>query len=357
MNLKKITILIVMLASVCLLCSCEQSEKTSQGDTKIPSGLDRVYCTLKNANYTFYNDLTCARMVTFNLLSPNKLDEEDVKINIDTEMDFSYSMEEVKNEEFPYVVFQSYNGVDWEKMKKLYVSYETEEYNKYSDSWLVDYEKIDKSSIPEVYNYVVTIGFELKESMKDEEINKIEIVCNGKPKTYDIGSIKLKENSKVKIKAKGISMDTIAVSDYRICPDDEGKLPLSDQFIFTVEENITLKKIETVLENDTIQDISLDVENNGNSINQKWDGKSDFPIKKDSKVVIYGNIIDENYKNSDLYSTIKYIMITYELNGKIYSEKMEYSYVTELNKYEYVAMLHDGVNISSYYYDFLKHVK
>lgn len=358
----KSRIITLILVSIFVFGACgkpSNTEKTMEKveDTKnIPTPLDKVYCTLKNADYVFYSDLTNGRMVTFYLLSPKELNENSVKINIDTIVDYSWGMVEDKNDKFPYYVFQAYNDVDWKKMKDLYVSNDTESYVEYRDFLMDEYKELDKNLLPDIYAYQVTVNFKMDKLMNEDEINQIEIECNGKAAIYDIGSIKLKRESKVKINEKGIVMNVTGVSDYPIYIDDQGKLSLDNQFSFSTNNDITLKKIENVLDNNKIEDISVEVKNGDNAINQKWDGNSNLSIGKGSTVTIYGNIIDDNFKKNNLYSTIKYLMLTYEINGTEYFTKMEYSYISQLNKYEYAAILNDDIDIPSYYLDYYKYI-
>ena len=192
MNMKcRKKIIMFILLMVFVLSACGKSNNTEktigkvEDNNNLPTQLDKVYCTLQNADYTFYSDLTNGRMVTFYLLSPNELNKNTVKINIDTDVDYSWGMVEDKDESFPYYVFQAYNGVDWKKMKDLYVSNDSEAFETYRDSLLNDYKELDEKLLPKINAYQITINFKMNNiRMKEDEIKQIEIECNGKKEIW-----------------------------------------------------------------------------------------------------------------------------------------------------------------------------
>ena len=352
--MKKYLIMTVLVISMLVsACSTGQGESRKTQETKesygkLPSHIDKMYCSLQNAEYSFYYDLTSSSNIQFYLVSPEKLEKDKMKIEMNTVYKYNYSIEEVQ-EDFPYYVYQMYNNVDWSKLKEGDDSKAFQEYMKS----LSDNYKNDKVNAPEIYKYQVNLSFNIdsdydEETSGKQEINKIKVVAGKNEQEFEIGKIRFINDSKTNIKYQGIKPEAVAITDYKINPSEKGLLPLSDQYSFKANKDIVINKIYT-LSGDEIKDISVDITRGDSSTNKEWDGKSNLEIKKGSKVTIKGNIESEEYKKVDLFSTQEYVLMDYMVGKKQYTAKVEYSYVMDINKYEMVACMKDGIDIKGYY--------
>ena len=356
MKKKCLIIVVLMLSMLVSACSKEQDESRKTQETKecygkLPSHIDTIYCSLQNAEYDFYYDMTSSNNIEFYLISPTKLEKDKMKIEMDTIYKYNYSVEEV-TEDFPYYVYQMYNDVDWNKLAELRKGDDLKEFEEYRDSLLDNYEN-DKVSVPEIHKYKVNVSFNIRtvsdsKMFENQEINKIKVLTENNEKEFEIERIRFINDSKTNIQYEDIEQEVVAITDYKINPGKDGFLPLADQYSFTTNKDIVIKKIYT-LSGNKIKDISIDITKDDFSINKEWDGKSNLEIKKGSKVTIKGNIESEEYKKVDFFSTQEYVLLDYMVGKHRYTTKVEYSYVTDINKYEMVACMKDGIDIKEYY--------
>ena len=115
------------------------------------------------------------------IISKDKLENKDIKIDMSTKVSYMYDLVETKLEELPYEVFLMYKDFDWKKLeqleKKAKETNKEEDINKAADYYCKyedEYEKI-KNNKNDFHFYTLGIGFKCNEIINDEKIEEISI--------------------------------------------------------------------------------------------------------------------------------------------------------------------------------------
>lgn len=165
---------------------------------------DFLLISSENFNITFYENLSMAREISFNIISSKELNDIDIMVDINTPYEFDVNKKSIVDiDDMPLYVYQSYKDIDWEQYfnlaykanrHELEDDYEIDkeaiaEYSEFNEKYRETFEEF-KSEQPyrNIYLYEVTLSFDLQQ--EKEYFNTMTIIADDTEHKFEIGKIK-----------------------------------------------------------------------------------------------------------------------------------------------------------------------
>lgn len=269
-----------------------------------------------------------------------------------------YTDEEVEEEwmtEFPFWLYQTYRGVDWNEVSRLEEAAQAGDAEaaktlaEYETLYLSDYEALTPADIPQVYGYWITNNVTSKQYKAGSMAERYEAV------EFRIGEEKLKlDAGRLDLYSKGWDqyLAVEGVEDLYIerlepaCPTywGDGKVTLAPMKIAWEGHAQTL----TGMELHGVKGEILDIQISYGDITQSWDGVSPFeiPAKTPANITV---TLQTQANQTVGYCEDANISLTREKNGVIQRLWYFASISQSWNIYELYALMVDGLNIGAYY--------
>ena len=347
---------IIILLSLLMLVGCKNNTPNNSIDNAEESVLDtskikeigskikkdEIFIVSENINLCFYKNISHIPSFTLDCLTSNVIDVEKVGVSIGISTPYKVVIEEVKEEEFDLYSFSLFTGYDWKKAKKLEKE-NNEEYVKYQDIYINEFEKLDASNVGELHHYTMTISLDMGNSAGTESFTSIELNYKNKVIEKKIGNIKIDCDTKNPKKEKSLYACSAAISDILINKNGEGKLNLSQDEIFMTENDVKVESIYLLEEND-IQNCNVSIYSENESYNMEWNGKT-FQIEKGDKVGVDLTFGRNDFKDKLYYKYSDILVVEYTENGKEYKSISDIYFTTKLTSYEMYAHYFEDINI------------
>lgn len=347
-------------------------EKPEPEDIKYPSkpADDLMLITAEDYDFVIYKNLSSSRTISFFILTSKQIEDgSTAEIDINTTYNYNIFLMpdgNLKEDGSKYIssdLFDCYQGMDWKLMLSLYkeamkgedgVLTEAKElyndYNmQYSDYWL----QMDENNIPNLYLYRVTISFNVNESnlTENELINEITLNINGKEHKLNIGRIILDYETENIFSNEGITPKCNSVYDFGFYPNSEGKITI-DAFSFTNIDDLKITGFRLLNNDAEITDVSLDITTGNGSYNTVWTGEP-MVVTKLAYITPRITVAIKGMAEKITYNTSLIIVMDYEISGVKHSICFFASVMRLPNMYELYAVEIDGVDVISYYNDYL----
>jgi hypothetical protein len=328
-----------------------------------------VLTSFQDYNIVFYNNISVARNVIFELISRNGLEGAELHIDIKTPYQF-YLEPMAVEEELPYYVYQNYQDIDWDKMYRLYQAAEfdldqsgrideeaVKEFTRYRDLYCEAFQKyLKKDPYRDYYHYTGSIVFDMTGQEDTEHFEEVTLITDTGSFNFNIGRIVLDYNTAALELGPALLPDYLGAWDKQIIPDPRGTIIMSRETVLSVEKDLCITGFRLLNPDVEIAELSYSVEKEGVSLNKKYKPGDRLELDKGSKFELHIMLNDRTFMNKHLYSTCIYAVIDYVVEGLEYSAVCEASYRTRHCFHELYASLHDNVDFLPYYYQYYQKV-
>ncbi len=327
-NIKKI-VCVVLLTSL-LLGGCRQEndnttekvneEQVTEISYNVPA-IDSDYFKIyaNDADFT-YSDYSVCNTMIFTMIAGDKIDESQLKVEMNGGIDCEYSIGESEDEVMPEVVLEIYNkGTDISKLSS--------EFDSFSDK------------LPKLYEYKLCVE---PVDFNSEEASELIVSYAGKKYKYDI-SVKYNHLDLLLDDKEQLSCSTLARTDLNAEYYIDGKFNVGN-LKFSANNDIELKDIYFVGSDKTVID-EIEIESNG--VNYVWDKSNSDLFYKGSEVTMSIMCYDETIKK--FTSCNRYLVLKYLCDGKEYETYVEIQLRVRLDRYEMFAMDDESVDYKSEY--------
>lgn len=258
--------------------------------------------------------------------------------------------------EFPFWLYQTYRGVDWNEVAALAEAAQAddeaakEKVAEYETLYLADYKALSPEDIPELYGYWITNNVttaDYSTGTTAAQYEQIPLIIGSEELTVDVGLLN--------VCSKGwdqyLPSDEVdenlymgRLADARPSYWGDGTVTLAPMLIAEEDYPQTLTNLELY----GIKGQILDIQVHFDGKEQNWDGVSEIEIPAGTPASI--TVALQTKANEIIgYCEDANLMVQREMNGL--TQRLWYfaSISQSWNIYELYAMMVDGLDISSYY--------
>ena len=368
---------------------------------------DGIAILTGNNNSVYYLGSAGIVYYSFYILSQQQLDPKSITVSVPIEHRYFVSVNQIPlggaaeitkdgvqpscaQNDFPYALYLAYQGKDFEKLaqmewkvNQLYsfaqqchkmlenkeitmAEYEQlvqphrdalAELCAYRTEELGAYCALTQEDIPQFYVYSVTVSFDYTTKATGETFTYIDVTIGTRVYRQQVGQITLKD--RMQLPAQLDWYTNVENADDGImgsgnCPEpyNGGVHQINTYFHFKADVFKSLKRI--VLDNPAhqIDRVWMKVKSeNGQIFEDEWDMTEPYDIYPGDDVIIYVSYRDE-YKENLGYTTKVYGYLEYESDGATYCKMSECYIGNKLNFYVQYALIFEGMDLSSYYWDY-----
>lgn len=353
--------ILCVLCLLVLLAGCTEQEQetipTTAGEFSIDTSDFSYYVNISDDGVW---DL-CPFMdtqLTYMLLTKEPLDK-DSAVSFMFTNSCEYTRVECNEEwmtEFPFWLYQTYRGVDWNEVAALAEAAQggdskaAQELAKYETLYLADYEALSAEDIPQIYGYwvtnnVTTVNYNTGSTAA--QYQELPLTIGDKEVTVDIGILNVYSQGWDQYLDSDEVDEDIYVSrlaDARPTYWGDGKVTMAPMVIAEEDYPQTL----TALGLYGIEGEVLDIQVTFDGKTQSWDGTSPLEIPAETTVRLVVTL--QTPANQTIgYCEDANIMVQRDINGL--TQRLWYfaSISQSWNIYELYAMMVDGLDISAYY--------
>lgn len=374
---------------------------------------DRELYILTGQNDTiYYLGENCLTHYSFSIMSKKPLDTNSISVDLEIEHPYWITVGEVELEgiaeckddappskcsgdQFPYELYQCYQGKDFRKlaeleweldywrkvMSKCYslqdkemmtqeevdiykAKYEAAKaaYLTYRNAELEDYRTLKKAELPTFYVYYVFIQFDTVKdtsAIPDEVITELAVTIGDRVYHQQIGRIMLMSGERevmgrVDWRNNGENVDDgILGQSVGPLPYNDGLHVVAGYFHIVVDRYKTLTNL--VLSNPAhrLEAVWIKLRPEGGKWSSyKWDLSEPFELYPGDEVQI-SIIYSDDYLDSFVgYTTKLDGYLEYESDGETWYKVCNCLVSESMNYYALYAMIFDGIDIESYYWDY-----
>lgn len=321
----------------------------------------------KNTNAVLYKN-SPLRNLEFELVSAFLFDPDELSVKLESSgSNVSYRVScdrnvQIEEEVFPFYLYQCYQGLDWKRMAELDGKMANsnskdvkiaQELVKLQKMYLKEYQSaLDQGKLPQLYRYVVGIGFDIDKLSSVERITAITLTLRGETKRYALDNLILDAEKEFEFENDGIAI-TFAISDAPIDISANGKLDLTE-FDLQSQEPFTLTGLSFFEEDSAvITDYSVIIKQSDDAqVEMKWDGKKPIQVLEGESVFIHAICEDPQLAGVMEAVNSKYISVQYlSADGRECTEVVQCIYRMRQGLYDLYAVS-DGVDVLSFYQDY-----
>ncbi len=299
-----------------------------------------VYMPFNHINYTIYNSFTSMRYFTVPIISSRAISDEEATIDLGIETPYTYSLTEIKKEDFPYYLYLCYKDVNWDNM--------------FYDKFLDEFNKLDTSKWSEIRYYRAEIALNLDSDMlKNEEITQLSLITRKNSFTFNVGSIKLDYETRESFDGNSLMFSSFIIGDVPMSPSALGTIDIPE-LSFTTENDITLKDINVYnAEGVKVESVRLNIEKGDSITTVEYNTGDLMKMEAGLEVTAAITLSDANMANLLDYSSIYNIVFVYEDGNETYQQHVEVSTSTKRGFYEHLCEEVDSIDLSKYYFGYL----
>ncbi len=395
MRALKITLIFVLI--LCLLAGCAGSPApapssepgskpsttpaTSQGpalDYSDPEldynkpGIDENYFDLycEDMDLVYHVNDGGAQAVTFFFVSAQKLKNGDVQVSTDLGTTYDLPVEDAMNvRELPKPLFLSYQGFDWKRHAQVELEDPAEAEKQRNAYYLAYTEATQEPEKMALYGVKASANIQdlltgsdyltedgrvvLPSGMDTLEIREITVTVKGQSKTYHPKRLCITTKPLEPDGASGGMFGTGAF-DVSMSPSPVGKLTTSPM-LFTARKDVTLTgfAFPDYPDNQALSCKLRITPPNGPFIDMDWDCKTPLELDAGSKLEAELTFLMPQYAGCLGGGGSLYISLVGEKDGAECYAPYHLVYALFSDPYEYYAQKHDGVDVMSYYRDYL----
>lgn len=295
---------------------------------------------------------------------------------------------------FSYPLYLAYRGKDFRKLAELYDKYmqlqelnqqhftmwqnnqitreqydllkapyevAKEEYYAYCDAEWEDYLALTKQDLPQFYAYTVSISFTDLSNIgadweHEESFTQIEVTIGDETYVQDIGKITLIEDWELpaqldwKVGFTGIAGTLGSINGPSLYNDETHCLEML--YHYTADRYELLEELVMLNPTQTVERVWLRIRPKGGStVVVEWDMSEPYEIFPGDDVTVYASYRDENMNTLGYHTvTASYLLCTSD--GESYCRFAYCDTNTCESDYLAYAILFDGLDLESYYWDF-----
>ena len=361
---KRICAMVLCALLLLTTASCDKKEHPADGevmpqstiqlsDCKLPSQKDFLLLVCDNCDIVKCMGCTGFNGLEFQLISSEPLVEEDMQIALGENLQCDFSLTEDESMEFPYYVFQAYQGQSWEELYQLSLLQGDEEgekkFQEERDKYVAAYQQMEETNTLKLYTYYLTLVLSGWQVNPPAEFHTLTLTAGGQTQTYEIGKIQMIESYSIPERDGNLICDILASTDMPALPSPDGEIPIYE-LQFDVQEDLEIVEVSFLGENaPTIKELRLCSAETG--VDAKWDGQP-FAASKGDTITLRGSACAPTLAGRTSGSLRRYLKVEYICNGNPACTVIELDYRMRLNSYEAYAALVDGVDMQSYYTDY-----
>lgn len=353
--------ILCVLCLLVLLAGCTEQEQETIPTTAGEFSID-------TSDFSYYVNISDKRVwdlcpfmdtqLTYMLLTKEPLAENSaVALNFTNSCKYTHAeCSEDWMTEFPFWLYQTYRGVDWNEVSALAEAAQggdfkaAQELAKYETLYLADYEALSAEDIPQIYGYwvtnnVTTVNYNTGSTAA--QYQELPLTIGDKEVTVDIGILNVYSQGWDQYLDSDEVDEDIYVSrlaDARPTYWGDGKVTMAPMVIAEEDYPQTL----TALGLYGIEGEVLDIQVTFGGKTQSWDGTSPLEIPAETTVRLVVTL--QTPANQTIgYCEDANIMVQRDINGL--TQRLWYfaSISQSWNIYELYAMMVDGLDISAYY--------
>lgn len=344
--------------------SCDKKEYPADGEVmpqstiqlsgcKLPSQKDFLLLVCDNCDIVKCMGCTGFNGLEFQLISSEPLVEEDMQIALGENLQCDFSISETPME-FPYYVFQAYQGQSWAELYQLSLLQDDVEgekkFQEERDKYVAAYQQMEETDGQKLYTYRLTIPLSSEQMNPPAEFHTLTLTAGGQTQNYEIGKIQMIESYSIPERDGNLVEATLACIDMPAPPSPDGEIPIYE-LQFDVQEDLEIVEVSFLGENaPTIKELTLSSAETG--VDALWDQSQPFAVSKGDTITLRGSACAPTLARRTSGSLRRYLKVEYVCNGKPACTVLELDYRMRLNSYEAYAALVDGVDMQSYYTDY-----
>ena len=264
---------------------------------------------------------------------------------------------------YGYIKMWNDKQITREQYEILMAPYEAakEEYYAYLDAEWEDYLALTKQDLPQFYAYSVIIDFTDINNLgakwdHEESFTQIEVTIGDQTYVQDVGKITLIEDWQLPAQLDweagfaGIAGTIGSIHGPRLYND--GLHCLEVLYRYTADRYELLE--ELVMQNpaQTVERVWLQIRpKGGKTVVVEWDMSEPYEIYPGDEVTVYAACSDENLSTLR-YQTVIAAYLLCSSDGESYCRMAYCDTVAEGSDYLWYAILFDGLDLESYYWDY-----
>lgn len=385
---KLLTLFIIVL----MLASCGHADPSEPIPTTSPSKLipsvsatpgstlaeydpDReIYFSCGNQNYDIYFGESCAPFLSFWIISREPVDTGNIRVEIPIENDYSiYQI--IPYDEYlghisadpmatdlrvtfsPYL-YQSYFDVDWADIYRDPSAPVTVSRNGQDIDLHEAFSLLEPEDLPEFHAYLIDIYFE-QAVEEPESFQQIALFIGDTRYDLPVGNIRLSDDPPLRYPCDLLNIDGVISSQtivaYGTPPMlyNDGIDWILPVFDFTAPFPMDLLDFYLMDENIELLDVQIVVNSaSGNSMDLYWDKSTPIHLNEGDQVTVSVYYRDDRSKQLE-YTVKAWGALDFECGLGRYSAISECTLRHELNLYELYAIVFDGVDMESYYREYI----
>lgn len=357
----------------------------------------------------YYLPFSGVAVHSFYIFSKNPLDLDSIHVDVPIQHPYTVSVKEkvmegivlpdddssgYRNTRFPYELYQCYQGKDFQKMAELKWDLEywramnisqyhwledelitqdqanainaqyytaLDAFESYRDAELEAYTSLKKEDIPQFYVYFVMIHFGLAniDHIPDETFTEIDVTIGGQVYKQQVGRITLKSGNLAVFDQRdwynnGENVDDgiIGSGNYPL-PYNDGIHTINTYFHIKADCYKTLTNLVLDSPAHQLEAVWIEIMPEGGSWHTyKWDLSEPFELYPGDDVIINVTYRDDCLADYLGYRTKLYGYLEYESDGKTWYKIAECSVDCTMNLYVLYALIFDGIDMESYYWDY-----
>ncbi len=313
----------------------------------INEGDSPIIC-VNNLNLEMRDDIV-NQGFTFNILSKEPLNLDDVNVVLDTDRTFKIlePSSTFTKEKFSLDLYLQYNCIDEVSYRKNNIAIQEE------------YDSISKDDCPEFYNNEFYLQFDSDKILKDEVILNADFIINGIEYNVDLGNIYFNqmedtENNDELYGDYDLSFNSVGRFNSRV-PFNENGLIYTTDYELNANTDVTIKDILINNQNDefaSVQGATFYTIEDDDSLTPYKSYEPGDTIDIEANTRLFANFLIEDieFKRTPIeYASNLYFTIKYESGGKNYITKTITS-IESINESEELYVMHkDDVDLTDYY--------
>lgn len=354
--IKKINCLVLaLLMLAALLSGCEAvGSTTATAPSDDPGQQDQesgIYLDAQN----IYMDCYVGAHFEFNIYSKQKLNVEEIVLEVPTENKYELYIYEYENlrqkgvgdiwnyHTYPHYLYHTYAGVDWQAYGQLFVT-EHVSFLAQQKELAQAFQNMPKEDVPEFYVYEVVVFF--SKTQVDEVIEYIDVTIDGKLYHQELGRINL-STQMIPTPYPIVNLDCIAYSVQIINEGWNDGSGLEISWRWTAEADMTLTSLAFLQEAD-VEDVHVTYWNITEGESCTWDKQTPLTIHAGEEIGV--SVFFSDPRLRQLHGCYAYYAIlNYETTEGSFSSVSQLELRKRPSVHEVYAYGFDGVDTSPYY--------
>lgn len=401
-NAKRFVCILILICFFTAGCTPDDSPSSDPADVIQGANQESIFFLAGNDYYDLYCYYSFVPGPEIMLLSRENISEENIHVSLDIQAKYTVSIREQETGAslttydiyekdgtrevtetsanlyaFPLYLYQTYAGMDWDNVGKLYEEYRSAEeshkageldidqveaalsaYNYAATEYVSEYMELETEDLPTFHKYLIQIAITRAEV--EETLKSVQITINDTVYDVNIGEIHIRPDSSDD--GSGDYLKTTLSSPLWLnCYPYGSGIEQCQSNTFCAETPVTITGLhfwENTLSTVNVLDVSVvlsDDENSaflGDGIEIKWDGKTPIYVEQGKFITLFLTVQDDRMKEISYHSKL-YPVIEFECNGNSFELASE---IPLCRHYTDNWLLYsiglDGLDMESYFNDY-----